>query len=194
MNVWTCIAHPRHLTWWRRCYMQGSLVQSILWGTWPQHGQCRCHQSSTCSGRSLQPSRHDSPRPGSSLLQGPWERDSEARRSERNKEEESRWEKEREKSDYWTNMQGMHINTYTDPNYQLTCVWSSSSPGIPWQRRSVWPCRAAPQRSPPPFHNLSSSPVGCHVACTLSRCRTEAPGYTHLWEAAVRIQMPTTTK
>lgn len=62
----------------------------------------------------------------------------------------------------------------------FTCVWSSFSPGIPWQRRFVWPCTAIPLHSPPLCHNLSSSPAGCHVAYTLSRYRTEAPAYTHL--------------
>lgn len=44
----------------------------------------------------------------------------------------------------------------------------------------MWPCIAAPQRSPPPCHNLSGSPAGSHEACTLSRCKTEALVCTHL--------------
>ena len=98
--------------------------------------------------------------------------------------------REREKISFpheWANARSVNKHTTSDSKYPLTCVWSSSSPGIPWQRRSVWPCRAAPQHSPPLYHTLSSSPVGCHVACTQLRCKTEAPGYTHLW----RIQMPT---
>lgn len=44
----------------------------------------------------------------------------------------------------------------------------------------MWPCTAEPQHSPLPCHTPSSSPVDCRVACTLSRCRTEAPVCTHL--------------
>lgn len=92
-------------------------------------------------------------------------------------------------SHMWTNARrSVHVHTLTYLDYPLTCVWSSSFPSIPWQKRSVWPCRAAPQRSPPLCHTLSSSPVGCRVACTQLQYKTEAPVYTHL----CRTQMPTT--
>lgn len=178
MKVRPCIAHPRHPTWWRRCCTQGSLVQSTWWGTWPQHGQCKCHRSSTCSAQSLQPSQHDSPRLGSSSLQDPWERTvKQAEESETEEEEVGK----QETLDYF-GIWGGQTRGQTKLDYPLTCVWSSFSPGIPWQRRSVWPCTAAPQHSPPPCHNLSSSPAGSRVAYTLWRCRTEAPACTHLWE------------
>lgn len=174
MDVCSCLAHPRRQTWWRKCCTQGSQAQSTWWGTWPQRGQCRCHQSSTCSDQSLQLSLHDSPQPGSSSLQDPWEKESEASRGRKEV-------RQRERLDH-SDVRGGQMHKTIKVDCFLTCVWSSSSPGIPWQRRSVWPCRAAPQRSPPPYHNLSSSPAGCHVACTLSRCRTEAPVCTRLWE------------
>lgn len=166
------ISHPRHQTWWRRYCMRGSLVQSIWWGTWLQHGQCKCHQSSTCSGQSLQLSQHDSHWPSSSLQQDPWARRSESPRKEGAKQ---RVVKERYIWLLWH-------DSVCKIHYSLTYVWSSFSPGTPWLRRFVWPCIAAPQHSPPPCHNPSSSPAGCRAACTPSLCRMEALEYTHLRE------------
>lgn len=75
---------------------------------------------------------------------------------------------------------------YSDES-PLTCEWSSSFPGIPWQKRSAWPCREAPRRSPPPYHTLSGSPVGSHVACTQLQYKRAAPTYTHLCGTWMRL-------